>query len=227
MEDTYGMNREEVVQQIVALDDAAFKCWEDMHIAIGEFYNNLKEAWCSNRALEFSKKYIPQLFAAINNFRWSLCNICKSAVTSYNAVARSHDEPTISCNDIGYRDLVFGLEEPAENYSYMIFENDGSGETFLNINLARTAMDILIDGKKRFFSAAQSLPANISIYDPSGEIISSFKTKINSRVNDIVTLVESIIRELNDAFETEVTSVKYASNSAKEIIQSSNGSNVA
>ncbi len=220
-ENAYGMNRASVKAQIYGLNHAAVECYSKFN---GEFYDvflpTMRKAWKSPVAYNVSAEHFNAFMRALDNFTATVTNICVDATEAFNSLAAKHGVEPIPVNwerEVEYDESI--------TYDVYLDKDDGNGGVFLNDTLCLTAIDILSAAKDTFVSAARSLPTDISIYDPDLSIRTSFNQRINSRVDQVVTMVNKIIYEINQAMHFEINSVKYASAGAAEKIKASKDNN--
>lgn len=209
MADMTGFNPEAAKQQLEAFMEYGDTVYKKTSDAYYNFFDSLKDNWCSPKAIEFEKNYLFKLHAFSHNMITLYRQIYRSAVDAYNIIARAQGSSVMPLEDQGpfnsYTSTMGGEVLKEAN------ENGIVGMNVANVQLAR---GVYLDEMKAVIQLMNDTPMDIAFYDPDGAQQAAYKNEIQTRVTDMNEKIDEAMAALSSAMETEENTILIAKDSA-------------
>jgi len=177
--------------------------------AINTYFDRLYELWTSPKALEFYGRACNELRkfnSAIINFNDSIIN---ELVASYNRIAPSHRESSISVSKGPYNSLKITR----------LLEKSPSGKVGMDDKMVENVSKEFLMQIKNIVNKTSPIPSMVSFYDTDGKLAGSCNTKI-SELRLILERTLSKTNLLVDEVDDAVSSVRKATASAISVLNS-------
>ena len=209
MADMTGFNPEAAKQQLEAFKEYGNTVYKKTIDAYYNFFDSLKDNWCSPKAVEFTRNYLFTLHAFSHNMITLYRQIYRSAVDAYNIIARAQGSSVMPLEDQGpfnsYTSTMGGEVLKEAN------ENGIVGMNVANVQLAR---GVYLDEMKAVIQLMNDTPMDIAFYDPDGAQQAAYKNEIQTRVTDMNEKIDEAMAALSSAMETEENTILIAKDSA-------------
>jgi len=172
-------------------------------------FGNLKETWCSPRAVEFGDKFSYKLYdntvAAIED---AARLIARNAETAYNTISIANGGGSLGAN--------YGSQptQGSQGYFGSLKESGASGIVGMNMMQVELALVVYGEAVEKGLAALAAVPTNIAFYDPNGEQQATYKAEIEKVKNTLEETINSMLDEIEAAMETEHNSLVLAKENA-------------
>lgn len=180
--------------------------------AAHELFLNLRDNWCSPKAVEFGETYAPKIESIRENLHIMYRQIYRSGVDAYNIIARAHGDIA----ELAQEDL-----QPDEATSYTegvitwtLKEASSGGVVGMNVANTELALRVFLDEMKSVVNNVENTPTDIAFYDPDGSQKAAYRSEITKMINSINEIVASVNEALSNAMETETNTIMLAKDSA-------------
>lgn len=210
MADFTGFDPAAAKQQLEQFSTFGKIVYEKATKAYYDFFQSLKDNWCSPKAVEFTTEHLFVIHAFSGNIATMYMQIYRSAVDAYNIIARAQGESAMALEDQNewyshYNDDMGGeiLKEANEN-----------GIVGMNVANVQLARDIYLTQMNEIITAMENTPLDIAFYDPGDAQKTAYKNEITTRVNDMNEKINTTVKALNEAMETETNTIMIAKDNA-------------
>ena len=235
-----GLDPEKAKEQIYSFIETCLAIKKEYETnGIAPFLRNLSYSWCSPRAVEFGKKQIPRLFAIANDIETIAGIIGRNAARAFDFLARANglsrilgdmeDEWYImrqshidrDTNDYEIRTDKYDNPEIQtwSNFDPNYYFSEASrfgGIVGMNKTIVKLALNELNGAINDCINGLNNLPMDIALYDPSGEMMSSFKNLIKKMVSEDEEIIKGITDDINVALEEEQDRIELAKEQATQ-----------
>ena len=176
-------------------------------------FGNLRETWCSPRAVEFGDKYSYVLYdSTFTAIKDAAMLIARNAETAYNTISIA--------NGGGYLGANYGSQPVPSIQGYFGNLNETGTSGIVGMNLMQVQLALVVYGEavEKGLNALAAVPTNIAFYDPNGEQQATYKAEIEKVKNNLEETINSMLDEIEAAMETEQNSLILAKESATDAL---------
>ena len=205
-----GFNPEAAKQQLEAFKEYGNTVYKKTIDAYYNFFDSLKDNWCSPKAAEFTRNYLFTLHAFSHNVRTLYSQIYRSAVDAYNIIARAQGSSAMTLADQNEWYNSYYKAQGGE----VLKEANENGIVGMNVANVQLARGIYLDEMKAVIELMNDTPMDIAFYDPDGAQQAAYKNEIQTRVTDMNEKIDEAMAALSSAMETEENTILIAKDSA-------------
>ncbi len=170
------------------------------------FNVRLKRTWASEKAVEFNAK-LKALAQLNETIRANTIEIMRKAEL---AAFKMADANGVDFTYTPYYEII------DTNYMPLLEEKDGIKG--MNIPLAKEGLDSFIAACGTVKSDLSSVPFNIELLDPNGDIKAAYKEIINKLINTISEEIDAVNNDMQTAFENEELQLELGKRQATDIL---------
>ena len=168
-----------------------------------ELFETLEKNWCSPVAVEFSNKYSGKLYeVTVTNIEHAADKIATMAKEAYNELATAHQIGLLDVEEYSYPSIY--------TYFGKLMSVDAENTVGMNVEKVKAAMIDYQKGVNQALEALDEVPTNIALYDPEGEVQSTYTSTINKVKEDLNSTVNAMMTELENNTNTETNTVIHA-----------------
>ncbi len=238
-----GLNPEKARNDIDSFYNATLKITNDMSQAMGAFLSDdvgIKRVWCSPKAVEFSKNYIPRYYRIVAEFVQYTMSTCRNAIRSYNRMARvnglqpyngivqdvldvlskASGDNTVATDAVtgnNYLRAAELLESGAASVFYP--SHPESGIVGMNITSVQEAINIFTKEVENIIKEFDEIPSDLALYDENNSQQIAYTTNITRLKNCFSSECSNILTALNTAMSEEIFDTRLAYQQSVDTLQ--------
>ena len=187
--------------------------------AYNSFYDVLKIAWCSPKAVDFTS-HLKNYMTSLHHLEAAYVNVARSAERAYNINAVANgcqpipDDQMITAMPYSTGGMYTNYVENGTDLS----EVNENGVVGMNKMLVKTALDLFNKKINEGCRIIDDTPYSIAFFDEDGSQKQAFKAEITKMKDELVQEVLGILQSIDEAIETEVNTMELAKQQATQTL---------
>lgn len=209
MENITGLNIERAksdIQDFYGATEFAYKTCVESFV---DFFYELYLSWASPVAKEFTTTMHSRAYSFLLDFYHEKEEIVEKSVAAANTLATSNG--TSFSFEPG-----FGSGYSGENILSDVFpcEEELNGVVGMDISAVKTILNTFESRAETAMIEIDSIPEGIALYDPEGNLLSSYNSNIKRLRSELEEILNSIVSKINECTTTEMNVVLRAKEQA-------------
>lgn len=186
---------------------------------VGAYYlfNNLRDLWCSEKAIEFYDNNAQKTIDIDNEFINDINSITSRAIDAYNLIAKSNN--ALAFPDTYITSSLDSVDYDATDCLPQLLSEDPTGIVGMNIKAVKEELNDYVSSMNDVVASLDEVPTNVAFYDPDGSLQEAYESLINKMKSEIPMRIDGVKNDINSAIETEVNTIDLAKTHAAEIMR--------
>ena len=191
-----GINIGQVIHDLAAFRDAIGAAQKKYIEAYTEFESILYDAWASPQAQAF-QDYLVQLQYYGRGIGANGNEILESATDAARTLATSNGAT-----------FPFSYEKLIEDVGWpLVLEESKGGVVGMDVARVKAAYDAFKGQSEGVITLLDSLPMNFAVFDPSGDLVATYKNKIDFVRNSLENALNNTTAKVNSVIAEEEQSI--------------------
>lgn len=191
----------------------------DYYLGAYYLFMNLRDIWCSEKAIEFYNNNAQKTMDLDNDFINEINTITSKAIEAYNEIALSND--TMAFNDpFVPSNLDVNRDYEAESCFPILNASDpNSGIVGMNVKEVESELKTYMSSMNKVVSSLDDVPTEIALFDPDGSLQEAYRSLIDKMKGKIPERITSVKNEIQAAINTEQDTTILSKQQATEILE--------
>lgn len=191
----------------------------DYYLGAYYLFMNLRDIWCSEKAIEFYNNNAQKTMDLDNDFINEINTITSKAIEAYNKIALSND--TMAFNDpFVPSNLDVNRDYEAESCFPILNASDpNSGIVGMNVKEVESELKTYMSSMNKVVSSLDDVPTEIALFDPDGSLQEAYRSLIDKMKGKIPERITSVKNEIQAAINTEQDTTILSKQQATEILE--------
>ena len=191
----------------------------DYYLGAYYLFMNLRDIWCSGKAIEFYNNNAQKTMDLDNEFINEINRITSKAIEAYNKMALAND--SMAFNDpLVPTNLDANKDYDAESCFPILNSSDpNSGIVGMNVKEVENELNTYLSSMNKVVASLDDIPTEIALFDPDGTLQDAYRSLIDKMKGKIPERINTVKSDIQNAIKTEQDTTVLAKQQATEILE--------